>query len=348
MSTLTRIDFFLQYTLMNREKKIALITGVTGQDGSYLSKFLIEKGYRVVGLIREDSSAALRNLEYLGVLNQIELIPTNLLSLPALINLIRTLQPDEIYNLAAQSSVGVSFQNPVLTIEFNTMSTANLLEAIRTTSPKTRFYQASSSEMFGNVKTLPITNETPIHPVSPYGISKAASHWITINYREAYGLFAVCGILFNHESPLRGRNFVTKKVLETAVKICMGLTDSLTLGNLAVFRDWGYAPEYVKATWLMLQRDVPDDFIICSGEARSLEEFVREVFRKLDLDFEKFVKVDTTMHRPVDIEILYGDNKKAKQQLGWEYNITFMELIETLVRDELKCVEWELSKKSAI
>ncbi|HXG30898.1 MAG TPA: GDP-mannose 4,6-dehydratase, partial [Thermodesulfobacteriota bacterium] len=235
------------------------------------------------------------------------------------------------------------------TLEFNALSTANLLEAIRIVKPDTRFYQASSSEMYGNVKDdhLPITERTPIHPVSPYAVSKAASHWMTVNYREAYGLYAVCGILFNHESALRGKSFVTRKILDTAVKIRRGMAERLELGNLRVFRDWGYAPYYVRAMWLMLQQEVPDDFIICSGEAHSLEEFVREVFKRLDLDFERFVKIDKRLNRPVDLEVIYGDNSKAREILGWCYDMTFKELIDVLVKDEVEYLNWELSGQSA-
>jgi GDPmannose 4,6-dehydratase len=327
------------------QNKIAIITGITGQDGSYLSKFLIEQGYKVFGFIRDASSPKLRNLKYLGIFDKVKLVSANLLDLPNLVGLIDIIKPDEIYNLAAQSSVGLSFKQPMATMQFNTISTANLLEAIRVVKPDAKFYQASSSEMHGNVKKedLPINGKNPIHPVSPYAISKAASHWMTINYREAYGLFAVCGTLFNHESPLRGEHFVTKKILDTAVRIRRGLADHLLLGNLRVFRDWGYAPEYIEAIWLMLQQEEPEDFIICSGEAHSLEEFVKEVFKKLDLDFERFVKIDKSLYRPVDLEIIYGDNSKAKELLGWQYDTKFEELIRVLVKDENEYFEWKLS-----
>lgn len=329
---------------MVKKNKIAIITGITGQDGAYLSKFLIEKSYKVFGFIRDDSSPKLRNLKYLGISEKVKLVSANLLDLPNLMGLVDSIKPDEIYNLAAQSSVGLSFKQPRATFEFNTLSTANLLEVIRMVKPDVKFYQASSSEMFGNVRKedLPINGKTRIHPVSPYAISKAASHWMTINYREAYGLFAVCGTLFNHESVLRGENFVTKKILDTAVKISMGRGDNLHLGNLRVFRDWGYAPEYIKAIWLMLQQEEPDDFVICSGEAHSLEEFVKEVFEKVDLDFERFLKIDKGLYRPVDLEIIYGDNSKAKTLLGWQYNMTFEDLIGVLVKDEVQYFNWNL------
>lgn len=334
--------------MIDKHKKVAIITGITGQDGSYLSKFLIEKGYKVFGLIRDASSPKLRNLKYLGIYEKVKLVSANLLDLPNLVGLIDIIKPDEIYNLAAQSSVGLSFKQPKGTLEFNTFSTMNLLEAIRIVKSDTKFYQASSSEMFGNIRKedLPINGRNPIHPVSPYAISKAASHWMTINYREAYGLFAVCGTLFNHESALRGENFVTKKILDTAVRIRRGLTDHLLLGNLRVFRDWGYAPEYIKAIWLMLQQEEPDDFVICSGEAHSLEEFVKEVFKKLDLDFERFLKIDKSLYRPVDLEIIYGDNSKAKKLLGWQYNMSFEDLIGALVKDEVEYFNWNLSNYS--
>ena len=332
-------------SLIGKKKKVAIITGITGQDGSYLSKFLIEMGYKVFGFMRDASVPYLRNLEYLGVSEKVELVRANLLDLSNLIRLLDNIQPDEIYNLAAQSSVGLSFEQPIWTLEFNSLSTANLLEAVRVVKSDTKFYQASSSEMYGNVNgnNLPVMEGTPVHPVSPYAISKATAHWITINYREAYGLFAVCGILFNHESALRGKNFVTRKILDTAVKINMGLADNLILGNLNVFRDWGYAPEYIKAIWLMLQQEEPDDFIICSGKAHSLEEFVKEVFKKLDLDFEKCVIIDEHHYRPVDLDVIYGDNSRAKRLLGWQYDMTFEELIDVLVREEIEYVNWELS-----
>lgn len=325
------------------EKKTAIITGVTGQDGSYLSKFLIEKGYKVFGFIKDDAPDT-NNLKYLGVSGKVDLISANLLDLSALTRLINKIRPDEIYNLAAQSSVGLSFKEPLWTLEFNSLSAANLLEAVRLYNPDAKFYQASSSEMFGNVRKehLPVTEDTPIRPVSPYAISKAASHWTTVNYREAYGLFAVCGILFNHESALRGKNFVTWKILDTAVKISMGSAQTLALGNLNVYRDWGYAPEYIKAVWLMLQQESPRDFIICSGRAHSLEEFARGVFERLDVNFERYVKIDESLYRPMDLEVVYGDNSKAKKLLNWQYDMTFQELIDALVKDQYEYAKWEL------
>ena len=324
--------------------KTALITGITGQDGPYLAEFLLSKNYRVIGFTLDKSEFQMRNLKYLGLKDKIELFTANLLDLSNIIRIIDKTNPDEIYHLAAQSSVGLSFEQPIGTLEFNIISTANMLEAIRIINSKIRFYNASSSEMYGNVmeNQLPVTEESVLHPVSPYGISKAAAHWITINYRQAYGLFATCGILFNHESVLRGDNFVTKKILNAAVKIKIGIEKELVLGNVNIYRDWGFAPEYVKAMWLMLQQDKPDDFVICSGEHHSLEEFTRTVFQKLDLTYDKYVKFDEREFRPVDLSVIFGDNSKAKKILKWNYDFKFDELIEQLINDEKKYIEWVL------
>ena len=326
--------------------KKALITGVTGQDGAYLSELLLGKGYEVKGITRDGSDIRTTNLSYLGILNDIELIQADLLDLSNLLRVIKDTAPDEIYNLAAQSSVGLSFQQPIGTLEFNIISTANLLEAIRSIKPETKFYNASSSEMYGRLRpeNLPVTEETVLHPVSPYSISKASAHWITINYREAYDLYAVCGILFNHESALRGENFVTKKILEGALRISKGMLDKITLGNLSISRDWGYAPEYIKAMWLMLQQETPDDYIICSGQANTLENFTKKVFAENRVDYDKHVEFGEKLYRPVDLEIIYGDNSKAKKNLDWKYDISFDELIKKLVEDESKFFEWKQSK----
>lgn len=308
-----------------------------------MTKFLKEKGYDVIGVTRDVSKSNLKHLKYLGLDNRITIVEANLLDLSNVIRIIVKHEPDEVYNLAAQSSVGLSFDQPIGTLEFNIISVANLLEAIRIVQPKIKFYQASSSEMFGNVgkENLPVNENVVFHPVSPYGISKATAHWITVNYREAYGLFAVCGVLFNHESALRGKNFVTKNILNTAVRISRGLASRISLGNLKVYRDWGYAPEYVEAMWLMLEQEKPDDYIICSGECHSLEEFAKEVFKRLNLDFDRFVDIDKSHCRPLDLEIIYGDSSKAKKLLGWKYSMTFEELIDKLVNDEIKYVNWE-------
>jgi len=324
--------------------KMAMITGITGQDGAYLSKFLLAKGYNIIGVLRKNKKSNLKNLEYLGVSNKIKFIKMDLLDLPFIIKILENNNIDEIYNFAAQSSVGLSFNTPIETINFNIISTANLLEAIRIVNPKIKYYQASSSEMFGNVEkqNLPINETTAFHPISPYGTSKAASHWITVNYREIYNIFAVCGICFNHESVLRGYNFVTKKITDTAVKISMGFANEIKLGNLKIFRDWGYAPNYIEAMWLMLQQDTPEDYVISSGEAHSLEEFAKKVFEKLKLDIEKFIRIDRNLYRPTDLEINYGDNSKAKNKLEWNYNMNFEQLINKLVDDELKYFDWKI------
>ena len=327
--------------------KIAMITGITGQDGAYLANFLLNKGYSIIGLVRNNSRTNMKNLRYLDIDDKINFIKIDLLNLSNIVRIMEKNEIDEIYNLAAQSSVGLSFNQPIETLEFNIVSTAKLLEAMRITNPKIKFYQASSSEMFGNVKkkNLPINENFLLRPISPYGISKAASHWITVNYREAHNLFAVCGIFFNHESVLRNKNFVTKKIINTAVKISLGLADELRLGNIKVSRDWGYAPKYVEAMWLMLQQDNPDDYIISSGEVHSLGEFVIKVFEKLNLDVDKFVKIDESLYRPNDLEINYGDNSKAKNKLNWKYNMSFDQLICKLVDDEIEYFNWELKNK---
>jgi GDPmannose 4,6-dehydratase len=322
--------------------KTALITGITGQDGPYLAELLLSKHYKVIGFSPDTSAFQMRNLKYLNLLDKVELYTANLLDLSNIIRIVEKTKPDEVYHLAAQSSVGLSFDQPIGTLEFNIISTSNMLEAIRIVNPKIRFYNASSSEMFGNVKEhqLPVTEESVLHPVSPYAISKATAHWVTINYREAYGLYANCGILFNHESALRGENFVTKKIINTAVKIKKGLEKKLTLGNLDIKRDWGYAPEFIKAMWLMLQQNKPDDFIICTGKPQSLEDFAKTVFQKLNLDFDKFVIADKKHFRPVELAVIYGDNSKAKKLLDWHYKISFNELIDKLIEDEYKFIEW--------
>jgi GDPmannose 4,6-dehydratase len=329
--------------------KNAIITGITGQDGTYLANFLLNKGYSIIGLVRNNSRTNMRNLRYLDIDDKINFIKIDLLNISNIVRIVEKNEIDEIYNLAAQSSVGLSFSQPIETLEFNIVSTAKLLEAMRVTNPKIKFYQASSSEMFGNVKkeNLPINENFLLRPISPYGISKAASHWITVNYREAHNLFAACGISFNHESVLRNKNFVTKKIINTAVKISLGLADELRLGNMKIYRDWGYAPKYVEAMWLMLQQDDPDDYIISSGEVHSLEEFVIKVFEKLNLNVDKFVKIDESLYRPNDLEINYGDNSKAKNKLNWNYDMSFDQLIDKLVDDEIEFIKWELENKKS-
>lgn len=325
--------------------KTALISGVSGQDGAYLSKFLLDKGYRVIGLIR-NNGLPLVGLNYLGILKSIIIEEINLLDKESLEKLFIKYKPDEFYNLAAQSSVGMSFKYPVDTFEFNTISVINILESIRLHSPKTKFYQASSSEMFGNINNefLPLKETYLFKPASPYGISKASAHWLTINYREAYNLQACCGILFNHESCLRGENFVIKKIINTALDIKNKKVDYIHLGNLDVQRDWGYAPKFVEAMWLMLQENNLDDYLICSGEVTSLYNVGEMIFNKLGLIFKDYLKIDEKLKRNVDLEIIYGDNSKAKKEIGWDYNITLDELLSTLIEDEIKFQNWENRK----
>jgi len=317
--------------------KKALITGVTGQDGAYLSKLLIEKGYvDVVGVTRKIDAHSLSRLNYLGCDSMVELVECDLMDSGQVLEIIDNYKPDEVYNLAAQSSVGYSFEKPSDTFKFNTASVLNLLESIRVIDRNIRFYQASSSEMFGNVdlRNLPIKESLLFHPASPYGISKASAHWLTINYREAYGLFTACGILFNHESALRGENFVIKKIINTALKIVKGEAETLTLGNLAISRDWGYAPKYVEAMWKMLQVEEPDNYIICSGEVATLQDVVVKVFAQLNLDLKEHLRLDQNFMRSLDLGIIYGDNSKAKNDLDWNYDFSFDQLIKQLIIDE--------------
>jgi len=296
----------------------------------------------VTGIVRNIASAGDKKFEYLGIREKVKFLEADLADMS---NIIRVLEEggfSEVYNLAAQSSVSLSFSQPIGTLEFNIISVANLLEALRIVDPEIKFYQASSSEMYGNVDSgnLPVNENSIFKPVSLYGISKASAHWITNSYRQAYGLFAVCGILFNHESVFRKSNFVTKKIISAAVLIKRGLADSLTLGNLDVRRDWGYAPDYVRAMWLMLRQRAPEDIVICSGGEHSLREFVEVAFKQLGLDYRKYVKTDKKFCRPLDLETIYGDNSKAKELLGWEYKISFEDLIARLINDETAYLDW--------
>lgn len=323
--------------------KIAIITGISGQDGAYLAQLLLSKGYKVVGLTRKNRQKPLSGLNFLGVLESCEIKEIDLFNKSEVDELIQNYQPHEFYNLAAQSSVGYSFETPTETFSFNTLSVLNILEAIRLYSRETKFYQASSSEMFGDIgaKFLPLKETFLFHPVSPYGISKASAHWLTINYREAYGLHTCCGILFNHESCLRGDNFVIKKIIQGAIRIKNKEQSHLKLGNLSVQRDWGYAPKFAEAMWLMLQKENPNEYLICSGQVVKLSSLVQKVFEKLDLDFHEHVIVDSVLMRKLDLEIIYGDNSKAKKELGWDYDFTLNQLIETLIADEIKYLAWQ-------
>lgn len=315
--------------------KTALITGITGQDGAYLSKLLLEKGYQVVGVIRSRANSSLMGLEYLHIKDEIYYEECNLLDLESVKNLIRKYKPQEIYNLAAQSSVGMSFINPIATIQFNVLSVINLLETIKLIDREIKFYQASSSEMFGKVEELPINEKTVIHPLSPYAISKASAHWTAINYREAFDIFTCCGVLFNHESVLRTSDFFVKKVIKEAIKIKNGLIDELRVGNIDIKRDFGYAPLYVDAMYRILQQNKPDDFIICSGESITLRSIIEYVFEYLGIPRQKII-IDPTLYRPLEIENIYGDHSKAVEKLGWKYNVNFFQVLDILLDEEIR------------
>jgi len=315
--------------------KTALITGITGQDGAYLSELLLQKGYQVVGLTRSYNQTNFKSLHYLGILDQIVLEDCDLTDITQILKLIYKYKPNEIYNLAAQSSVSLSFNQPIGTIQFNIISVLNLLEAIKMADPisQIKLYQASSSEMYGLVTDLPITETTVFHPLSPYAISKATSHWLTVNYRESYNLFTSCGILFNHESYLRTDNFFIKKVIHDSLRIKNNLQAALYVGNIDIKRDFGYAKKYVEAMWLMLQQDKPDDYIIGSGRSVSLRSIIEHIFSRLNISPDKLI-IDKTLYRPTDIVDIYGDNTKAKVNLGWDYNLDFFDVLDIMLEEE--------------
>ena len=321
---------------MNIKKRV-LITGITGQDGAYLARLLLEKGYKVFGTYRRISSPNFWRLEELGIKDKIELIPMDLTDQSSIINAIKKSNPDEVYNLAAQSFVGASFDQPISTGYITGLGVLNILEAIRIIKPKAKFYQASTSEMFGGIKKEPLNEKTPFYPKSPYGVAKLYAHWITINYREAYNLFACAGILFNHESELRGQEFVTRKITSTVAKIKLGLAKELRLGNLDAKRDWGYAPDYCKAMWLMLQQKEPEDFVIATGEKHTVREFAKKAFAYVNLDYRDYVKIDKKLFRPSDVPSLCGDSSKAQKKLNWNPKKTsFDDLIKIMVEADLK------------
>jgi GDPmannose 4,6-dehydratase len=313
--------------------KTALITGITGQDGAYLSRLLLEKGYKVVGLIRSNYGSNLSRLDYLGLTDKVELLECDLRDLSQVMHIFQSVQPREIYNLAAQSSVALSFKQPIGTIDFNIHSVLNFLEAIRLVDPTIKFYQASSSEMFGKVEKLPITEDTMVHPLSPYAISKVTGHYICINYRESYQLYTSCGILFNHESYLRGSNFFIKKLLHGALDIVHGKKEFLAFGNLNIRRDFGWSEKYVEAMWLMLQAEKASDYVISSGKSLSLREIVEYVFNKLGLSFD-LIRIDPALYRPTDIEDIYGANERAQNELGWNYDLDFFQVLDILLEEE--------------
>src|SRR5471032_3028480 len=313
--------------------KTALITGITGQDGSYLAELLLSKGYRVVGIVRRSSTTPYERIAHL--VDKVTLLSADLIDQTSLVDAIEETKPDEIYNLAAQSFVATSWTQPVLTGEFTALGVTRLLEAAKRAAPKAKFYQASSSEQFGQVQETPQKETTPFYPRSPYGVAKVYGHWITVNYRESYGLFACSGILFNHESPRRGLEFVTRKVTDAAARIKLGLSTELRLGNLDARRDWGFAGDYVEAMWLMLQQDEPDDFVISTGETRSVQELVESAFGAAGVDWRDHVVLDPKFIRPAEVDLLVGDPSKARAKLGWKPKIAFAELIKDMVEADL-------------
>ncbi len=319
--------------------KKALITGITGQDGSYLAEFLLEKGYEVIGMVRRTSTVNFERIKHIQ--DQITLVPGDLMDQVSIIDILREHRPDEVYNLAAQSFVPTSWSQPVLTGEVTALGVTRVLDAIRTVDPTIRFYQASSSEMFGKVRETPQNEDTPFYPRSPYGVAKVYGHWITINYRESYGLFACSGILFNHESPRRGLEFSTHKVTYGVTRIKLGLDNELRMGNLDAQRDWGYAGDYVKAMWLMLQQDEPDDYVVGTEETRSVRELCEQAFDYLGLDWRDHVVVDPKLFRPADVDFLVADATKARTRLGWEPTVTFEELIKMMVDADLEALKRE-------
>ena len=315
--------------------KTAIISGITGQDGAYLAQLLLQNQYRVIGLTRENQPRNTSGLEYLGIFESIELVDCNLLHKDEIVVLLEEYKPSEFYNLAAQSSVYQSFRYPIETFQFNTISVFNLLESIKAVDSKIRFYQASSSEMYGRVNNLPITENSVLHPLSPYAISKAAAHFTCIHYRESYGMHVSCGVLFNHESYLRQHTFFVKKIIRESIKISKGKQQVLWVGNIDVKRDFGYAPHYVEAMFLMLQQAKPTDYLICSGQSITLRAIVYYIFDKLDIPHNA-CQVSNKLYRPSEIEDMYGDNTKAKSELNWQYKLTIFDTLDLLLAEELK------------
>ena len=315
----------------------ALITGITGQDGSYLAEFLLGRGYEVAGMLRRSSTLNFERISHFQ--DEIELVQGDLIDGASMIKVLEDTQPDEVYNLAAQSFVQTSFGQAVLTGETTALGVTRLLDAIRTVNPDIRFYQASSSEMFGKVMEVPQSEETPFYPRSPYGAAKVYGHWITVNYRESYDMHASSGILFNHESPRRGLEFVTRKITNAAARIKLGLDSEVRLGNLDAQRDWGYAGDYVEAMHLMLQQDTPDDFVICTGETHTVRRFCELAFSALDLNYEEYVVIDPKFYRPSEVDLLIGDRTKAEKVLGWKPETSFEELVRMMVESDYKALQ---------
>ena len=314
-------------------QKTALITGITGQDGSYLAELLLDEGYRVVGMTRRTSTDVHERIRHIA--DRIEFYSGDLLDQSSITGIVSEVRPTEIYNLAAQSFVPASFSQPVLTGEFTALGVNRVLEAVRSVDPAIRFYQASSSEMFGKVQSTPQNEQTPFYPRSPYGVAKLYGHWITVNYRESYGLYAVSGILFNHESERRGKEFVTRKISDGVARIKLGIASELRLGNLDAQRDWGFAGDYVRAMWLMLQQPRPDDYVVATGRTYFVRDFVRLAFEAVGLKYEDYVVVDPRFYRPAEVDLLIGDPSKAKRVLGWEPAVSFEELVERMVTADL-------------
>ncbi len=325
--------------------KTALITGVTGQDGSYLAEYLLDKGYRVVGMLRRLSLENYARIDHLA--NRLELTQGDLLDQASLANILREFEPDEVYNLAAMSFVPTSWNQPVLTGEFTALGVTRMLEAIRMVDRSIKFYQASSSEMFGKVRETPQNEQTPFYPRSPYGVAKVYGHYITVNYRESYDIYAASGILFNHESPRRGLEFFTRKVTDGVARIALGLSDSLYLGNLEAKRDWGYAGDYVRAMWLMLQQPEPGDYVVATGEAHSAREFVARAFARVGLDPEPYIKLDPRLLRPADVDHLVGDPGKAREELGWSTDVTFDGLVDMMVDADVENLRRSIQRQDA-
>lgn len=324
-------------------QKTALITGITGQDGAYLAEFLLNKGYSVYGLLARRSTITTWRLDYLDIHNKVELIEGDLTDVTSVIRALEECQPDEFYNLGAQSFVGTSWRQPQLTAQSTGIGALNCLEAIRIVNPKIKFYQASTSEMFGGMPEYPLQSETtPFHPRSPYGVAKLFAHWSTINYRESHNIFGCCGILFNHESPLRGIEFVTRKVTDAVARIKLGVQDELRLGNIDAKRDWGFAGDYVEAMWLMLQKDEPDVYVVATGRTTTVRDMCKIAFEHVGLDYEKYVKIDPKFYRPAEVDLLLGDPAKAKEKLGWTAKTSLEELIHMMVDADIKRVDDEL------
>lgn len=322
--------------------KTALITGITGQDGAYLARFLLGKGYQVYGLLARRATATTWRLEYLGITDKIQLIEGDLTDVTSIVRTLEEAKPEEFYNLGAQSFVGTSWRQPQLTALSTGIGALNCLEAIRIVNPKIKFYQASTSEMFGGMPEYPIQSETtPFHPRSPYGVAKLFAHWSTINYRESFGIFGCCGILFNHESPLRGIEFVTRKVTDAVARIKLGVQKDLHLGNIDAKRDWGFAGDYVEAMWKMLQQDEPDVYVVATGKTTTVRDMCRIAFEHVGLDYEKYVVIDPKFYRPAEVDLLLGDPSKAETKLGWKAKTSLEELIHMMVDADMKRVENE-------